>query len=607
METTQIKTKIKNLIITFFVCYFVGSCVVHNVKAEDITTGNLLPNVGDGVDWNSSSTDQINPGSSGYVSNNANLNGFTVTCATSQSNCGYKWSVGGDFEVTGTATLSVDDIALTNNDRTQDMLDNGITLNNYIDIANCDHEAGNCEGDSGATDSHTITIKVKNSGGTILSTTTQTRTDIDGFKGNCNGYPTNSSAGVSAACGQYNNTVVFNDTGANKLDWSWSGTDNNTGSASRGGPNLLGAKLVMTYDNTVISTEASTALDDIEETLDDLQEEVFEDMEEFIFEEEDFSFNEEASFEEPVFEMETTTMEFSFSEEFFEEFFMEEEVYFEEEFIEEEIVMEEPMEEFYEETNEIVETFLPVVSEEETFSSEETFVETEGPIFMEPTEDEVVEEEYAATETFEEEVIEEEPTEMAEEKTVAKTPTKMVQNTHEEKKEKAIEEKEEVKEEKEEKIKEESVAEKKETEEVAEEESDSESSTKIASANNSEQKKIQQKKALVKNIDRVMDKVDSDIKDIAKNLQIKNIIKIQAMTSEQASLDIYSKALFYEPKDIYLEQLNIFDNRQIYANVNLASYIKTDKVAIKANALHKINIKKQRLLKELELLKNGKI
>jgi len=606
METTQIKTKIKNLIITFFVCYFVGSCVVHNVKAEDITTGNLLPNVGDGVDWNSSSTDQINPGSSGYVSNNANLNGFTVTCATSQSNCGYKWSVGGDFEVTGTATLSVDDIALTNNDRTQDMLDNGITLNNYIDIANCDHEAGNCEGDSGATDSHTITIKVKNSGGTILSTTTQTRTDIDGFKGNCNGYPTNSSAGVSAACGQYNNTVVFNDTGANKLDWSWSGTDNNTGSASRGGPNLLGAKLVMTYDNTVISTEASTALDDIEETLDDLQEEVFEDMEEFIFEEEDFSFNEEASFEEPVFEMETTTMEFSFSEEFFEEFFMEEEVYFEEEFIEEEIVMEEPMEEFYEETNEIVETFLPVVSEEETFSSEETFVETEGPIFMEPTEDEVVEE-YAATETFEEEVIEEEPTEMAEEKTVAKTPTKMVQNTHEEKKEKAIEEKEEVKEEKEEKIKEESVAEKKETEEVAEEESDSESSTKIASANNSEQKKIQQKKALVKNIDRVMDKVDSDIKDIAKNLQIKNIIKIQAMTSEQASLDIYSKALFYEPKDIYLEQLNIFDNRQIYANVNLASYIKTDKVAIKANALHKINIKKQRLLKELELLKNGKI
>ena len=266
-------------------------------SAEEITTSNLLPNAGDGVDWGSSSTEQINPGGSGYVSNNTVVNGFTVTCPTSQSNCGYKYSVGGDFEVTGTATLSVDDIALTNSSRTQDMLDNGITINNYIDIANCDNEAGNCEGDSGDTDSHTITIEIKDSSGIVKSTTTQTRTNIAGFKGNCSGYPTSSSAGVSAACGQYNDTVIFNSTGANKLDWAWSGTDNNTGSASRGGPNLLGALLTMTYDDTVIDTEASTALDDIEDTLDDLQDEVFEDMEEFYFEE-DFYFNEEIYFEE---------------------------------------------------------------------------------------------------------------------------------------------------------------------------------------------------------------------------------------------------------------------------------------------------------------------
>ena len=79
------------------------------------------------------------------------------------------------------------------------------------------------------------------------------------------------------------------------------------------------------------------------------------------------------------------------------------------------------------------------------------------------------------------------------------------------------------------------------------------------------------------------------------------------MTSEQSSLDLYKNAIFYKPKDIYLEQLNIFDPRQIYDNVSLASYIKTDKVAIKANALHEINLKKQRLLIELEQLKNGKI
>ena len=165
------------------------------------------------------------------------------------------------------------------------------------------------------------------------------------------------------------------------------------------------------------------------------------------------------------------------------------------------------------------------------------------------------------------------------------------------------------KEEEKEEVKEEQpiVKETQEEKEVAQEESSSESSTEVSSASTSEQKKIQAKKALVKNLDRVMNKVDADIKDIAKNLQIKNLIKLEAMTSEQASLDLYANALFYKPKDIYLQQLNIFDNRQIYDNVNLASYIKTDKVAIKANALHEINLKKQRLLIELEQLKNGKI
>ena len=62
-----------------------------SLNAETITTGNLLPNSGDGVDWGSSSTDQIHPDSgSGYVSNGSTINGFDITCSTSQSNCGYK-------------------------------------------------------------------------------------------------------------------------------------------------------------------------------------------------------------------------------------------------------------------------------------------------------------------------------------------------------------------------------------------------------------------------------------------------------------------------------------------------------------------------------------
>jgi hypothetical protein len=562
------RSKIKAIAILFFSGYLLASCFASRVGAEDLTTGNLLPNAGDGVDWGSSSTEQINPGGSGYVSNGTVVNGFTITCPTSQSNCGYKYSVGGDFEVTGTATVTVDDIALTNTDRTQDMLDNGITLNNYIDIANCDNEAGNCEGDSGATDSHTVTIKLKNSSGTILSTTTQTRTDIDGFKGNCNGYPSSSSAGVSAACGQYNNTVVYNNTGSNKVDWSWSGTDNNTGTASRGGPNLLGAKLTMTYDNTVLEEDASDALDDIEDTLDDLQDEVFEDMEEFYFEEEYFSFDteEDFSFEEEFYFNDEIYFddEMYFSDEFFDEFFEEEGMSFDEEPMME--FTETEMEEIYEETEELVETFLPMVSEEEEFSSEETFT-------TETFEEEMIEEE-----PMMEEEMTEEPTEMAEEEMIEEESTEMVE------------------------------AEDEETfEEAQEEEPTSETATTstVQAKKLAKQKKIQQKKAIVKNLDRIMDKVDKDIKDIAKNLAIKNIIKMQAMTSEQASLDMYQNAVFYKPKDIYLDQLNIFDFRQLYPNTSLASYIQNDKIEIKARKLQEINIKKQRLLIELKELQNG--
>ena len=45
---------------------------------ETITTGNLLPNSGDGVDWGSNSTEQIHSGSgSGYVTNGSTVNGFS--------------------------------------------------------------------------------------------------------------------------------------------------------------------------------------------------------------------------------------------------------------------------------------------------------------------------------------------------------------------------------------------------------------------------------------------------------------------------------------------------------------------------------------------------
>jgi len=203
-----------------------------------------------------------------------------------------------------------------------------------------------------------------------------------------------------------------------------------------------------------------------------------------------------------------------------------------------------------------------------------------------------------------EEPSEEEP--MIEER-VASAPTKMIQPANEEKEK--IEEKKEAVQEEETVEKEEKVAvAQKETvkEEAASKKEESVSKTAVPTKKKLKQKKVRSKKTQKPKLNSIMAKIDAKVKNPVKNLQLKNLIKMDAMTNDQASLASYNVP-FYEEKDIYLNQLNIFDNRQIYDSVNLASYIKTDKVAIKANALHEINLKKQRLLKELEMLKNGKI
>tara|TARA_R110000764_G_scaffold52519_1_gene114380 strand:- start:294 stop:824 length:531 start_codon:yes stop_codon:yes gene_type:complete len=132
------------------------------------------------------------------------------------------------------------------------------------------------------------------------------------------------------------------------------------------------------------------------------------------------------------------------------------------------------------------------------------------------------------------------------------------------------------------------------TEEVAEEESKEEVKTKVATKVNKKPK-----------IDKIMAKVDAQVKDHAKNLAIKNIIKLDAMQSDEVSLLAYNNATFYTPKNIYLDQISIFDNRSIYANVDLVKYIDNDIMQIKIKKLNEIKSKKRLLLLELQELKNG--
>ena len=556
------RTKIKNLILTFFVCYLIGACAFNKVIAEDndtAFTSNILPNAGDTTSsYSNADLDGVTTGSSATtLTNNLVYNGFTITCDTQVSNaCGSAHPSIGEIEashdLTVTATGSLvgvtgistpDGVSHTS---TQAKLDGGINLSSSVSVQNCEWSSSSyrCGSYTGAVDSYTITMKIKDSDGNVLASSTKIRTD---------------DAGYNANARTFDDSLHYNGVHANTYEWSWKGVDGSEStSVAVRGPNLLGAEMALDFPTDDYEALSQAEIEEINEALGTAN----------LTESE--IWNVISGIEESIgMELNVATEGAVVSVE------------------------------LNEETMQVIVHTSKEASVKEVAKVQEV-IQTMN--------------ETKAVETLKKEVIQEVMKEIYEEPKTTQTKSfAMVP------KEKAVSSKKEetkvskappgmtpAKEEKEE-VKEEQPIVKETQEEVAKEESSTESSTEVSSASTSEQKKIEAKKALVKNLDRVMNKVDADIKDIAKNLQIKNLIKLEAMTSEQASLDLYANALFYKPKDIYLQQLNIFDNRQIYDNVNLASYIKTDKVAIKANALHEINLKKQRLLIELEQLKNGKI
>ena len=145
--------------------------------------------------------------------------------------------------------------------------------------------------------------------------------------------------------------------------------------------------------------------------------------------------------------------------------------------------------------------------------------------------------------------------------------------------------------------------------EVIKKDTDKNNSKKVVKKDSKEEVKTKvsstkTKKSKTK-LDVIMTKVDSQVKDASKNLNIKNIIKLDAMQKDSVSLVEYNNTKFYKSKDIYLDQIAIFDNRSIYKNFDLAQYRNNDIIGIKNRTLQEININKQRILIELKELKNG--
>jgi len=445
--------------------------LIHTTSlAEEITTNNLVTNgnfeTGNANGWTTSGDVQV-------LNDCCELNGVTSTK---------------DLEFGDTGSIQ-QDFNLSSNTITQNMLDNGITLDSSIDAQNGECGVTGCWGGQGNADTFTNVLTIKDSDGNVLASNTTVRTDVTGIDGAI-----------------FTDRLIYNGTGSSVGNINISGSDANA-PGYLGGPNVDNISVTMTYDDTVISNEIVQEIGNI---FEELREEVFE---EFTFEEIEEVFQEMVMFfkEPPPLEEMMPEEELSFEPMLMvvEEMPMEEEIMMEEEVVmEKEIIQAKPIfsllppppaeEEIYEESQEIIASFLPMLApEEETFTEEEMIEEemVEEEVIME---EEIIQEKPSRFTTAPKE---EESTEVIEEETMEEKPTKLAEKSNEK--------------------------------EIKEEKPTSETSKKsaVSSKKITKQKKVQSgtnkaanvnSQSRIVNLEKVMDKVDKDIKDISKNLQIKN-------------------------------------------------------------------------------------
>jgi hypothetical protein len=143
-----------------------------------------------------------------------------------------------------------------------------------------------------------------------------------------------------------------------------------------------------------------------------------------------------------------------------------------------------------------------------------------------------------------------------------------------------------------------------------EEEKESNSKTTTASSvstkESKEPKDIQSKKVKTKTVSlkAKLNNVDVNVKDVSKNLELKNLIKLNAILNDEVSLSTYTNAVFYKSKEIYSNQDLMLDNRLLYANVTLDVYVANDPLVIKQQKLNKIKYEKQKLILQIQELRN---
>jgi hypothetical protein len=468
--------------------------LILTTSAEEITTGNLLPNNGQSAS-SAQSVDTNIP----KIGNS--FSSFTSSNATNFSS---------EVEVTGTGTLSYSGSLLnitTNSDTTtQDKLNNGITMTGNTIIQNCEWSQSSyaCGNRGAGQDSFSTKIQILNSNDGVISETNQIR---------------NNDAGYYSNAFKYTDTLIYNGTGSNKFNWEWKGIDGQSNPGNLGGPNLLGANLFLTYDNTLIEETVKEELTNLEESIT----EVFNTI----------------KVEEEV-KIETTPIV---------------------------------------NTNKVQTASLP----SKTMTAPVAKTNT-TPVSKTNTTS------VAKTNTTSTSTTASQTNTQASTSTTASTNNAPKKETKTEKKEEVA---------KNENNKSSNTSNEEQKENTSTETASKEEKSSEVSNENKEETKTESTEIASNNEIKI-----DEIKDPVKNLQIKNIQIISQMTDSGVSLESYNIP-FYKEKRIYTEQINIFDNRKIYSNITLTQYHKKDPMNKNWVELQRIKKEKEKLIIELEILKNG--
>ena len=576
---------IKSLIVSLTILTLT-TLVSVNSLAETATSGNLLPNAGDGVNTNTQ-----NPNST--IDGIDSSTGFTLNGITDFS------SNYNELEAQGTGTVSASgsllNITTTKETggsftTTADSLDGGVTLNSTTEVQNCEWSGSSyqCGQATNGRDSYTTTIKILDTDDNVLSITTLTRNNDAGYRGDTH---------------TYTDSVTSTITGSRKWDWEWKGVDGNNPSATGAvGPNLVGASLTATLLDityTPISEETEEQLEDTNEQLELAQEELedlLENMEEVNFEQlEELQFNapiiEEIEIEEIEIEELAIAFEETFKEILIEENLIEE---FETALIEESLTEEE----FFEEMTNIIEEEF-----EELMPS--TAMKEEEIIEMEVTEEEITNEEEVATEELEETKQEEnvKQEEVKEEETETSNANTETNAKTEDTSEESMENEQEG-----ETSSEESTMDENTEAEGSETETNNEEAVDDEAAGDDRQENDEIDSVNVK-VKRIIAKLEKTLKNVDDQVKAVQYVTLKGIQSSGADLSSYKVQMqdtvkLNDGNPDFFNQLNI-EQEQIYKNKSLNAYTNNDPISIKQSELIRIDIEKKQLLLELKILREG--